>query len=171
MNDRMIAQQVEQELCGLFGETTYRLELRHCTGKYRGHTDYTLVFGSGRRLYVGLDARNYINSLRDHLRDIRHFRDYQEENTRRINAVLKEHDTVFCSAKVEIVPYDSSNDLTLYAAVVLFMSVGVQLVYRTPQMHFFLTGCEREWCSFDNCMEDMLKDFCGKKRCPSVLTA
>lgn len=60
MNDMEIARPLELELQKLFGENSYRLERRPCTGKYRGHTDYTLVFGSGRRLYVGLDQRNYL---------------------------------------------------------------------------------------------------------------
>ena len=68
MTDAEIARPLEQELQELFGEDSCQLERRPCTGKYRGHTDYTLVFGSGRRLYVGLDQRNYLNGLHDHLR-------------------------------------------------------------------------------------------------------
>lgn len=60
MTDTEIARPLELELQKLFGEDSYRLERRPCTGKYRGHTDYTLVFGSGRRLYIGLDQRNYL---------------------------------------------------------------------------------------------------------------
>lgn len=70
MTDAEIARPLEQELQELFGEDSCQLERRPCTGKYRGHTDYTLVFGSGRRLYVGLDQRNYLNGLHDHLRAI-----------------------------------------------------------------------------------------------------
>ena len=63
MIDTEIARPLELELQKLFGENSYQLERRPCTGKYREHTDYTLVFGSGRRLYIGLDRRNYLNSL------------------------------------------------------------------------------------------------------------
>ena len=84
MTDAEIARPLERELQELFGEDSCQLERRSCTGKYRGHTDYTLVFGSGRRLYVGLDQRNYLNGLHDHLRAIRYFRAHQEENSRRI---------------------------------------------------------------------------------------
>ena len=68
MTDTEIARPLELELQALFGEDSYQLERRHCTGKYRGHIDYTLVFGSGRRLYIGLDQRNYLNGLWDKLR-------------------------------------------------------------------------------------------------------
>ncbi|MEH2938371.1 hypothetical protein [Lawsonibacter sp. JLR.KK007] len=104
MTDAEIARPLELELQTLFGEDSYQLEQRPCTGKYRGHTDYTLVFGSGRRLYIGLDQRNYLNSLWDQLRAIRHFRAHQTENTRRINAVLSAHDTPFCRAEVRSSP-------------------------------------------------------------------
>ena len=86
MTDKEIARPLELELQELFGEDSYQLERKPCTGKYCGHWDYTLVFGSGRRLYIGLDQRNYLNSLYDHLRAIRHFRAHQEENSRRISA-------------------------------------------------------------------------------------
>ena len=73
MIDTEIARPLELELQKLFGENSYQLERRPCTGKYREHTDYTLVFGSGRRLYIGLDKRNYLNGLWDKLRAMRHF--------------------------------------------------------------------------------------------------
>ncbi len=57
--------QMEREITRLFGESSYRVERRACTGKYRGHNDYSLVFGSGRRLYIGLDRRNYAGKLRE----------------------------------------------------------------------------------------------------------
>ena len=107
MTDTEIARPLELELQELFGEDSYQLERRPCTGKYCGHWDYTLVFGSGRRLYIGLDRRNYINSLHDHLRAIRHFRAHQEENSRQISAALAAHDTPFCRAETEIMPYNA----------------------------------------------------------------
>lgn len=162
MTDAEIARLLELELQTLFGEVSYRLERRPCTGKYRGHTDYSLVFGSGRRLYIGLDQRNYLNSLWSHLRDIRHFRAHQEENTRRINAVLETHDTLFCHAQVEIVPYNGATNLTLYAAVVLYTSCGVRFVYRTSNMHGFLVGYDAPCFAFDGCMAHLLQDVCGK---------
>ena len=61
MTDKEIARPLELELQELFGEDSYQLERKPCTGKYCGHWDYTLVFGSGRRLYIGLDQRNYLN--------------------------------------------------------------------------------------------------------------
>ena len=71
MIDTEIARPLELELQELFGEDSYQVEHRPCTGTSCGHWDYTLVFGSGRRLYIGLDRRNYLNSLYDHLRAIR----------------------------------------------------------------------------------------------------
>lgn len=162
MHDKMTAQRLELELRHLFGETSHRLELKSCTGKYRGHTDYTLVFGSGRHLYIGLDERNYLNNLQDHLRDIRYFRAHQEENTKRISEMLVQHDTPYCHAVVEVVPYGRTNHLTLYGAVILTMKCGVQFVYRTSTMHGFLVGYQAPCFAFDDCMEHLLKDSCGK---------
>lgn len=162
MYDEVIARQVEQELCSLFGEQSYRLELKRCTGKYRGHIDYTLVFNSGRELYIGLDGRNYVNNLQDHLRAIRHFRGHQSENTKRINDVLEQHETPYCHAQVEVVPYDGTNHLTLYAAVILSTKGGVQFVYRTSQMHGCLVGYDAPYFDFNECMEHLLADSCGK---------
>lgn len=170
MNDMEIARSLELELQKLFGENSYRLERKSCTGKYRGHTDYTLVFGSGRRLYVGLDQRNYLNSLQDHLRAIRHFRAHQEENGRRISAALSAHETPFCRAEAEIVPYDGSLSLTLYAAVVLHTSCGVRFVYRTTNMYGFLVGYEAPCFDFDSCMAHLLQDACGKMAYTTLLT-
>lgn len=51
--------QMEEELTTLFGEKSYVVIRKPCSGKYHGHNDYTIVFGSGRHLYVGLDKRNY----------------------------------------------------------------------------------------------------------------
>ena len=169
MTDAEIARPLEQELQELFGEDSCQLERRPCTGKYRGHTDYTLVFGSGRRLYIGLDQRNYLNSLHDHLRAIRYFRTHQEENSRRINAVLAAHDTPFCCGEVEIMPYDNTNDLTLYAVVILSTRCGVRFVYRTTNMHGCLVGYKAPCFDFDSCMAHLLQDACGKMAYTSVL--
>jgi len=164
MIDTETSRPLERELQELFGETSYQLERRPCIGKYRGHTDYTLVFGSGRRLYIGLDERNYINSLWDHLRAIRHFRAHQEENTQRINAALSAHEAPFSHASAEIVPYDGAGSLTLYAAVILSTDCGVRLVYRTPAMHGYLVGYKGPCFAFEKCMADMLEDACGKMK-------
>lgn len=162
MNDTETSRPLERELQELFGETSYQLERRACTGKYRGHTDYTLVFGSGRQLYIGLDERNYINSLWDHLQAIRHFRAHQEENTRQINAVLSDHRTPFSSGSVEIMPYDGTGNLTIYAVVVLSTSVGARFVYRTSTMHGYLVGYKGPCFAFEDCMAHLLTDACGK---------
>ena len=45
MTDKEIACPLELELQELFGEDSYQLERKPCTGKYCGHWDYTLVFG------------------------------------------------------------------------------------------------------------------------------
>ena len=169
MTDTEIARPLELELQELFGEDSYQLECRPCTGKYRGHTDYTLVFGSGRRLYVGLDQRNYLNSLHDHLRAIRHFRAHQEENSRRISAALAAQDTPFCRAEAEIMPYNGTSSLTLYAVVVLYTSCGVRLVYRTTNMHGYLVGYNAPCFDFDSCMAHLLQDVCGKMAYTSIL--
>lgn len=170
MTDTEIARPLELELQSLFGETSYQLERRPCTGKYHGHTDYSLIFGSGRKLYVGLDQRNYINNLWEHLRAIRHFRAHQAENSQRINAVLSEHDTPFCRAEVEIVPYDGISNLTLYAAVVLSTNCGARFVYRTFTMHGFLVGYDGPCFAFEDCMEHLLTDSCGRMTYTHLLT-
>lgn len=162
MIDAEIARPLELELQELFGEDSYQLECRPCTGKYRGHRDYTLVFGSGRRLYVGLDQRNYLNGLHDHLRDIQHFRAHQEENSQRISAALAAQDTPFCRAEAEIMPYDGTLSLTLYAVVVLYTSCGVRFVYRTTNMHGYLVGYNAPCFAFDSCMAHLLRDVGGK---------
>jgi len=162
MIDTDTARPLELVLQRLFGEDSYQLKSKPCTGKYLGHTDYTLVFGSGRRLYVGLDERNYINSLWEHLQAIRYFRAHQAENTRRINATLLELDIPYTHAEAEIVPYDSTNDLTLYAAVILSTSFGLRFIYRTTNKHGCLVGYDAPCFAFDRCMEHFLKDIRGK---------
>jgi len=169
MTDTEIARPLERELQELFGEDSYQLERRPCTGKYRGHTDYTLVFGSGRRLYVGLDQRNYLNNLHDHLRAIRYFREHQKENTQRITNLLKAHNTPFCRGEAEIMPYDGTSSLTIYAVVVLHTSCGVRFVYRTTNMHGCLVGYKAPCFDFDSCMAHLLQDACGKMAFTSAL--
>ena len=66
---------LERSLQYLFGEKSYLVERRPCTGKFRGHYDYIIIFGSGRRLFIGQDQRNYLRELRKQEELIRHFRD------------------------------------------------------------------------------------------------
>lgn len=162
LTDAEIARPLELELQKLFGEDSCHLECRPCTGKYRGHTDYTLVFGSGRRLYIGLNQRNYLNSLHGHLRAIRHFRAHQAENSRRISTVLSKHGTIFCDAEVEIIPYDETLSLMHYAVVVLRTRCGVRFVYRAVDMHGFLVGYGSPYFSFDKCMANLLRGISGE---------
>jgi len=164
MTDAEIARPLELELQKLFEEDSCQLERRPCTGKYCGHTDYTLVFGSGRRLYIGLDKRNYLNGLWDKLRAMRHFRTHQAENSRRISNALAERDTPFRGAEAEIMPYDDTNDLTLYAVVILSTRCGARFVYRAVDMYGFLVGYDNPYFSFDRCMENLFEDISGSMR-------
>ena len=93
---------LERTLQRLFGETSYHVEKTPCRGKFRGHNDYSIVFGSGRKLFIGQDQRNYLNDLRKQIGLIQHFRDHQAENTEKIKAVLAAHDTPFCDVAVDL---------------------------------------------------------------------
>ena len=132
-----------------------------CRGKYRGHNDYSLKFGSGRILFIGMDQRSYLNGLREQLIKIRYFREHQAENTAKIKSVLTSCDTPFCDASVEIVPYPDTNDLFSYAAVLLTCRDGRKLVYRTGGMNDYLTRGETKWYSFEKCMAHLLQDAYG----------
>ena len=139
---------LEWTLQRLFGETSYHVERSPCRGKFRGHNDYSIVFGSGRKLFIGQDQRNYLNGLRKQVGLIQHFRD---------------HDTPFCDAAVEIVPYNGSTDLVVYGVVILTHQSGAQLLYRETAMHFYLVDGEKHGYSFDKCMAHLLKDACGER--------
>lgn len=133
-----------------------------CRGKYRGHNDYSIVFGSGRELYIGIDQRNYVPKLREQLGYIQYFREHQAENTEKIKAFLAAHDTPYCDAALEIVPYDGSKDLCVYAVVILTHESGLKIRYRTTNMHYFLVGGDNGWYTFEECMAHLLEDSCGK---------
>ncbi len=152
------AKRLEEELTRLFGETSYQVEKRACRGKYRGHDDYSLVFGSGRKLYIGLDRRNYVQKLREHLGYIRYFRDHQAEYTAKVRAAVLANDTPFTDAAVDIMPYDDSCDLCLYAVVILSTDCGIRFVYRETTMHYALVSPGVGRYSFDACIEEMLKN-------------
>lgn len=162
MDSRQEAAQMEAELQLLFGETSYRVERSPCRGKYRGHNDYTLVFGSGRRLYIGLDARNYLPGLREKLDQIRYFRAHQAENTEKVKALILSHDTLFCDAAVDILPYTGSQDLCVYAVVILTSKAGPKLVYRETGLHYYFVSGDSGWHSPDQCLGFFLQDISGK---------
>ena len=154
---------LERTLQRLFGETSYHVEKTPCRGKFRGHNDYSIVFGSGRKLFIGQDQRNYLNDLRKQIGLIQHFRDHQAENTEKIKAVLAAHDTPFCDVAVDISPYPGTNDLVVYGVVVLTHQSGTKLMYRETNMHYFLVSGDRDWHPFDECMAHLLKDACGER--------
>ena len=103
------------------------------------------MFGSGRELYIGIDQRNYVPKLREQLGYIQYFREHQAENTEKIKAFLAAHDTPYCDAALEIVPYDGSKDLCVYAVVILTHESGLKIRYRTTNMHYFLVGGDNGW--------------------------
>ncbi|WP_270513757.1 hypothetical protein, partial [Flavonifractor plautii] len=105
---------------------------------------YSIVFGSGRKLFIGQDQRNYLNDLRKQIGLIQHFRDHQAENTEKIKAVLAAHDTPFCDVAVDISPYPGTNDLVVYGVVVLTHQSGTKLMYRETNMHYFLVSGDRD---------------------------
>lgn len=170
MNQKEIIAQMEEEITSLFGESAYRVERSPCRGKYRGHNDYSLVFGSGKKLYIGLDWRNYAEKLREKLEQIRHFRAHQVENTEKIRTVVRESGLPFNDASVEIRPCDGSRDLCVYAVVILSTKCGIRFLYRETSMHYYLTGCDGKWCAFDRCVQIMRNDILGEMRCTRVLT-
>ncbi len=152
---------LEKELTRLFGESSYRVEKRACRGKYRGHNDYSLFFGSGRTLYIGIDRQNYLRGLREQLEHIRYFREHQAEYTEKVRAAVRTNDTPFSDAAVDIMPYDSSNSLSLYAVIVLSTDCAIRFVYRETMMHYALTSPGIGKYSFDVCVERMLEDIHG----------
>lgn len=154
---------LEWTLQRLFGETSYHVERSPCRGKFRGHNDYSIVFGSGRKLFISQNQRNYLSGLRKQVGLIQHFRDHQAENTEKIKAALAAHDTPFCDAAVEIVPYNGSTDLVVYGVVILTHQSGAQLLYRETAMHSYLVDGEKHGYSFDKCIAHLLKDACGER--------
>ena len=154
---------IERSLQYLFGEKNYLVERRPCTGKFRGHYDYSIVFGSGRRLFIGQDQRNYLRGLRKQEKLIRYFREHQSENTEKIKAALAAHNAPICDAAVDVVPYDGSTDLVVYGVVILTQQDGQKLLYRETTMHNYLVDGEKSGCSFDECMDHLLKDVCGDR--------
>ena len=154
---------LERTLQRLFGETSYHVERSPCRGKFRGHNDYSIVFGSGRKLFIGQDKQNYLSGLRKQVGLIQHFRDHQAENTEKIKAALAAHDTPFCDAAVDISPYPGLNELIVYGVVVLTHQSGIKLMYRETNMHYFLVGGDRGWYSLDECLAHLPKDACGER--------
>ena len=108
-----------------------------CRGKYRGHNDYSIVFGSGRELYIGIDQRNYVPKLKEQLGYIQYFREHQAENTEKIKAFLD-------------------------AVVILTHEGGLKIRYRTTNMHYYLVGGDNGWYTFEECMAHLLEDSCGE---------
>lgn len=154
---------LELGLQRLFGETSYRVQRTPCRGKYRGRNDYALVFGSGRTLYLGVGMDNFLDGMREATTQIQYFRTHQAENTARIKEALLEHDTPFCDAAVDILPYDRSNDLIVYGVVLLTGKDGEKIVYRTTAMHYFLISGDNKWHTFKKCMAHLLEDACGER--------
>ncbi len=152
---------LELELQKLFGERTYYVTRTPCRGKYHGHNDYSIVFGSGRKLYVGIDQRNYVKGLQKELSQIRNFRAHQAENTAKVKAFLQEHDTPYCDAEVGLVPC-GAYDLTLYAVIILTHKSGERYVYRETGLHYLLVSEGKSWRTLDECLDHLLKDSCGE---------
>lgn len=159
------AKKMEEELTRLFGEPSYRVEKRACRGKYRGHNDYSLIFGSGKTLYIGIDRQNYLRGLREQLEYIRYFREHQAEYTEKARAAVRTNDTPFSDAVVEIMPYDSSNSLSLYAVIVLSTDCGIRFIYRETMMHYALTSPGIGKYTFDACVDGMLENIHDGLRC------
>ncbi len=155
------AKQLEAEITRLFGETSYRVEKKACHGKYRGHNDYSLVFGSGRKLYIGIDRRNYVQRLQEQLGYIRYFRDHQAEHTEKVRAAVLASDSPYTDAAVDIMPYDGSHDLCVYAVVILSTDCGIRFVYRETIMHYALVSPSINKDFFDACVKEMLADIHG----------
>ena len=154
---------LERSLQLLFGEKSYLVERKPCTGKFREHFDYTIAFGSGRRLFIGQDQQGYLSGLRKQEELIRYFRAHQSENTEKVKAALAAHNAPFCDAVVDVVPYDGSTDLVVYGVVILTQQDGQKLLYRETTMHNYLVDGEKSGCSFDECMAHLLKDACGDR--------
>lgn len=156
--------EMEAELTALFGEQSYHVERTACRGKYHGHNDYSIVFGSGRRLYIGIDRRNYTAHLWEQLEKIRSFRARQEENREKIRAAVMAKSDLFTDVQLDILPHEHSQDLVVYAVVILTTKAGPRLVYRTTNMHYYLVGVWADWCSFEKCVEHLLEDITGEMR-------
>lgn len=161
---------LEEEIAHLFGESSYQVEKRACCGKYRGHNDYSLIFGSGRTLYIGIDRRNYLRGLREQLEYIRYFRNHQAEYTEKVRAAVRTNDTPFSDAVVDIMPYDSSNRLSVYAVIVFSTYCGIRFVYRETMMHYALISPGIGKYTFDTCVEDMLDNIHEGLRCTQAIS-
>ena len=161
--------EMETELTALFGEQSYYVERTACRGKYHGHNDYSIVFGSGYRLYIGIDRRNYAAHLREQLEKIRAFRARQEENCEKIRSAVMAKCDLFTDVQLGILPHEHSKDLVVYAVVILTTKAGPRLVYRTTNMHYYLVGVWADWCGFEKCVAHLLEDVTGEMRYTRLL--
>ena len=155
---------LERTLQRLFGETSYHVEKTPCRGKFRGHNDYSIVFGSGRKLFIGQDKQNYLSGLRKQVRPDPAFpgppgREHREDQSRSLPPTTLH----FRDVAVDISPYPGTNDLVVYGMVVLTHQSGTKLMYRETNMHYFLVSGDRDWHPFDECMAHLLKDACGER--------
>ena len=155
---------MEEELTALFGEKSYVVTCKPCSGRYHGHKDYSIVFGSGRQLYVGLDRRNYARNLQSHLEQIRAFRANQEDNRKKFKAAVLAKSNLISDVRVEIRPYDNTMDLALYAVVILVLQDNQEFIYRSTNMHYYLVGAQRAWCGYEYCLDYLLSSLCGTEK-------
>ena len=72
------------------------------------------------------------------------------------------HDTPFCDAAVDILPYTGSQDLCVYAVVILTSKAGPKLVYRETGLHYYFVCGDNGWHSSDQCLGFFLQDISGK---------
>lgn len=148
--------QMEQKLCNLYGESDYQVIRRACTGDYRGHYDYSIVFASGQRLYVGLDRTGYERGLPDELAAIQHFRSHQTENTDALQKAIQTIKTDFVTAQVQILPH-MDNSLCVWAGAILTSKTGLKFKYRETGLHYALTRDKESWYSMELSIQTMLK--------------
>jgi hypothetical protein len=162
---------MEKELQELFGEASYQVIKKPCRGKYHGHNDYCIVFGSGRELYVGIDRDGYRSGLREELSHIRYFREHQAENTAKVKALLQKYDTPFCDARLDILPHGGpdGNHLVVYAVIVLSAENGTQFVYRETGLHYRLVTGKESFQTLEQSVEHLVQDIGGSMTYTRVL--
>lgn len=132
---------LERTLQRLFGETSYHVEKTPCRGKFRGHNDYSIVFGSGRKLFIGQDQRNYLNDLRKQIGLIQHFRSHQAENTEKTKPCLPPTTLLFVTWPVDSSHIRGQMIWSILGVVVLTHQSGTKA--DVPGDQYALFPCER----------------------------
>lgn len=138
--------ELEHILTNLLGKKSYICSATPCTGKYRGTSDYSLVFDDGTSLFISKGRAQYRIKLLLYITQFSYYHQHKEQIEEWIRTVLRHDNRTAEWQKLPPIEFIGTRiDEDLFIVFDYYMCISkeqkLKLTYKETGFSYYCKGC------------------------------